>query len=602
MRVSFFSLGLLASLASFAFGEDAIEKRGRTVHFSLKLTWEKGAPDGFEREMIFMNGQFPGPTLNIVEGDDVEFAVTNNLPFGTTIHFHGIEQFGTPWSDGVPGLSQTHIEPGSTFTYKWTATQYGTYWYHGHTQGQLEDGLLGAINIKPLSNTPTPLNLISNDTTALRQMNEAILDPEIVILSDWSHFTSDALHNISIAADIDPLCGDSILINGKGNVNCPGVPFLMSLVPPTIAPLLMGGNLTDKGCLAPTNPLAQTSFPHNLSVIPPGLFYGCNATSTPGAIIEVDPHQGWVSMNFISTASLQEMVVSIDNHPMWLYAVDGRYVEPQKIDAITFSHGSRYSVLIQLSQPAQDYTMRVAGDGLNQKIFGSATFHYIGGKKINTPNPSIDYAGVNTTANVTFLNDLAIVPFPVIRPSQTVDQTYSLLLNRTGAAWQWSLNHNNPFNESLENMTPLLWNPNQLANTGLTITTKNNTWVDLILIASISGGLQPRHPIHKHSNKAFVIGYGNGEFPYSTTAEAMKAMPQNFNLENPAMRDGFYTLPVATTSTWMVVRYYVENPGAFLLHCHINPHLSGGMGVAILDGIDKWPTVPAAYGPGGNGS
>ncbi len=91
MRVSFFSLGLLASLASFAFGEDAIEKRGRTVHFSLKLTWEKGAPDGFEREMIFMNGQFPGPTLNIVEGDDVEFAVTNNLPFGTTIHFHGIE-------------------------------------------------------------------------------------------------------------------------------------------------------------------------------------------------------------------------------------------------------------------------------------------------------------------------------------------------------------------------------------------------------------------------------------------------------------------------------------------------------------------------------
>lgn len=41
--------------------------------------------------MVFINGQFPGPTLSIDEGDDVEFAVTNQLPFGTTIHFHGIE-------------------------------------------------------------------------------------------------------------------------------------------------------------------------------------------------------------------------------------------------------------------------------------------------------------------------------------------------------------------------------------------------------------------------------------------------------------------------------------------------------------------------------
>ncbi|KUJ08107.1 laccase TilA [Mollisia scopiformis] len=594
MRSSFLCLSLLADLATFALGA--------TVVFPVKLTWEKGAPDGFERDMILINGQFPGPALNINEGDNVEFVVTNQLPYGTTIHFHGVEQYNTPWSDGVPGLSQTHIQPGNTFTYKWTATQYGTYWYHGHTQGQLEDGLFGAIHIQPKSGTPTPFTMISNDSNTLRQLNEQVNNPQIVMLSDWSHFTSQELHDVSIAAGIDPLCGDSILINGKGNVNCPGVPFLMSLVPPTITPLLMGQNLTDKGCLPLTNNLAQTSYPHNLSAVPPGVFSGCNATTSAGATIEVDPHNGWVSLNFISTASIQEMVVSIDDHPMWLYAVDGRYVEPQKVDAITFSHGSRYAVMVQLSQPSQNYILRVAGDGLNQKIYGQAVFHYIGGKNINTPHPSINYAGTGTASNVTFLNDLNTVPFPSITPSQTVDQTYLLLLNRTGAAWQWSINDNTPFNDSLEDITPLLWNPNTLANTPLAITTKNNTWVDLILTASISGGLQPRHPIHKHSNKAFIIGYGTGEFPYSTTAEAMKAIPGNFNLENPAYRDGFYTLPIATSSTWMVVRYFVQNPGAFLLHCHINPHLTGGMGIAILDGIDKWPTVPAAYGPGGNGS
>ncbi|KIM92632.1 hypothetical protein OIDMADRAFT_62372 [Oidiodendron maius Zn] len=81
----------------------------------------------------------------------------------------------------------------------------------------------------------------------------------------------------------------------------------------------------------------------------------------------------------------------------------------------------------------------------------------------------------------------------------------------------------------------------------------------------------------------------------------MQYIPQNFNLGNPPYRDGFYTLPISTESTWMAVRYHVKNPGTFLLHCHINPHLTGGMAIAILDGIDAWPTIPAEYGPSGSG-
>lgn len=91
MRSSFLCLSLLASLASFVLGDAANADSHNAVVFPITLTWAKGSPDGFEREMIFMNGQFPGPTLNIQEGDNVEFVVTNKLPYGTTIHFHGIE-------------------------------------------------------------------------------------------------------------------------------------------------------------------------------------------------------------------------------------------------------------------------------------------------------------------------------------------------------------------------------------------------------------------------------------------------------------------------------------------------------------------------------
>jgi hypothetical protein len=36
-------------------------------------------------------------------------------------------------------------------------------------------------------------------------MEDAMGHPELVVLSDWSHFTSEELRNISLAADIDPL-------------------------------------------------------------------------------------------------------------------------------------------------------------------------------------------------------------------------------------------------------------------------------------------------------------------------------------------------------------------------------------------------------------
>jgi len=158
------------------------------------------------------------------------------------------------------------------------------------------------------------------------------------------------------------------------------------------------------------------------------------------------------------------------------------------LQAMTLSHGSRHSVFVQLNKPAKEYTIRVAGDGLNQKVFTSGLLSYIHGSRTVDPKPSINYAGASTSANVRFLDDKSVVPYPPVHPSPTVDQTHKLLLNRTGTAWQWSLNNDSPFNDSLQDMTPLLWDPREI--TDMTITTKNGTWVDLIFVVTNSGGLQ----------------------------------------------------------------------------------------------------------------
>jgi FtsP/CotA-like multicopper oxidase with cupredoxin domain len=61
----------------------------REVKVKVELTWETRSPDGFMRNITLINGQFPGPRLEIDQDDEVFFLVENNMPFDTTIHFHG---------------------------------------------------------------------------------------------------------------------------------------------------------------------------------------------------------------------------------------------------------------------------------------------------------------------------------------------------------------------------------------------------------------------------------------------------------------------------------------------------------------------------------
>ncbi|CAG8900303.1 unnamed protein product [Penicillium egyptiacum] len=55
----------LKAFAAFAATFPVQLAYSKQVNFNLDLTWQKGAPDGNVREMIFMNDQFPGPELRI---------------------------------------------------------------------------------------------------------------------------------------------------------------------------------------------------------------------------------------------------------------------------------------------------------------------------------------------------------------------------------------------------------------------------------------------------------------------------------------------------------------------------------------------------------
>ncbi|SFI25628.1 Multicopper oxidase with three cupredoxin domains (includes cell division protein FtsP and spore coat protein CotA) [Collimonas sp. OK307] len=98
---------------------------------------------GMKANLWGYNGQSPGPTIEVVEGDRVRIFVTNKLPEHTSVHWHG--QRLPNGMDGVTGLTQPGIPPGKTFVYEFVARRAGTFMYHPHADEmvQMAMGMMG---------------------------------------------------------------------------------------------------------------------------------------------------------------------------------------------------------------------------------------------------------------------------------------------------------------------------------------------------------------------------------------------------------------------------------------------------------------------------
>lgn len=109
---------------------------------------------GFHAHLWGYNGQSPGPTIEVVEGDRVRIFVTNKLPEHTSIHWHG--QRLPNGMDGVSGLNQPAIPSGKTFVYEFAAKRPGTFMYHPHgdEMAQMAMGMMGCWITHPKEDNP----------------------------------------------------------------------------------------------------------------------------------------------------------------------------------------------------------------------------------------------------------------------------------------------------------------------------------------------------------------------------------------------------------------------------------------------------------------
>src|SRR3990167_8167958 len=143
---------------------------------------------GYKAHLWGYNGQSPGPTIEVVEGDRVRIFVTNKLPEHTSIHWHG--QRLPNGMDGVAGLNQKAIQPGKTMVYEFVARRPGTFMYHPHADEmtQMAMGMMGSWVTHPKGKHPL-IDEVDRDFVFLLNaydVDPGSYTPKIMTMTDFN--------------------------------------------------------------------------------------------------------------------------------------------------------------------------------------------------------------------------------------------------------------------------------------------------------------------------------------------------------------------------------------------------------------------------------
>nr|QCZ35211.1 laccase 44 [Salvia miltiorrhiza] len=95
-----------------------------------------------------------------------------------------------------------------------------------------------------------------------------------------------------------------------------------------------------------------------------------------------------------------------------------------------------------------------------------------------------------------------------------------------------------------------------------------NTTVEVVFQGA---NLHIEHPIHLHGYSFYVVGSGLGN--YNRIRDLA-----NYNLVDPPLMQ---TIAVPK-SGWTAIRFKANNPGVWYLHCHIERHITWGMGMVFI--------------------
>ncbi|KAG9140779.1 hypothetical protein Leryth_006963 [Lithospermum erythrorhizon] len=517
------------------------------------------------QNVITVNGQFPGPTLEVNNGDTLVINVVNKAQYNVTIHWHGVRQMRTAWADGPEFITQCPIRPGGSYTYRFRIQgQEGTLWWHAHSSW-LRATVYGALVIRPKEGESYPFVKPKRETP--------------ILLGEWWNANPMDVIREATRSGGAPNISDAYTINGQ-----PGDLFNCSTQDTTIVPIGSGETML---------------------------------------------------LRVINAALNQQLFFTVANHKFTVVGADASYVKPFTTSVIMLGPGQTTDVLIKADQPPARYYMAARAYASAQGApFDNTTTTAILEYK-STPCKAKCTSSKPIMPNLPAYNDTNTAsafttsfksPRKVEVPTDIDENlfiTVGLGLQNCppGASNQTCQGPNGTrFTASMNNVSfvlPSNFSLLQAHHKGLpgvftadfpsappvkfdyTGNVSRSLWQPLkgtkvynlkfgsrvqIVLQGTSIFTAENHPIHLHGYDFYIIAEGFGNFdPKKDSAK--------FNLVDPPMRNTA-SLPV---NGWSVIRFVADNPGVWIMHCHLDVHIGWGLAMAFIvdNGVGELQTLEA---------
>ncbi|EKM75117.1 hypothetical protein AGABI1DRAFT_132566 [Agaricus bisporus var. burnettii JB137-S8] len=275
-------------------------------------------------------------------------------------------------------------------------------------------------------------------------------------------------------------------------------------------------------------------------------------------------------LRLVSMSCDPSFVFSIDSHDLIIIEVDGTVVLPHKVDTIEMFNGQRYSAVLEAKQRPDNYWIRArpsSGHGNLSSTFeggvNSAILRYKGARCAEPKSRQQEKQELLVEADLHPLFD----PVAPGRPTPDgADVTFNLSLTFDVEKFRFYIDNKTFVQPDVPVLLQILSgarSAHDLLPEGSVYTVERGKTVQINMPSGLKGG---PHPFHLHGN------------PFSVVRSADTG---NFNFLNPPKRD---VVSIGSAEgDFVSIRFRTDNPGPWILRCHIDFHLDIGLAIVFAE-------------------
>ncbi|KAH8649787.1 putative extracellular dihydrogeodin oxidase/laccase [Xylariales sp. PMI_506] len=303
-----------------------------------------------------------------------------------------------------------------------------------------------------------------------------------------------------------------------------------------------------------------------------GLINGTNVYGDSGSRFETTFTAGTrYRIRLVNAGADTNFKFTIDNHTMEVIAADFVPIVPYTTDIVSISMGQRYDIIVTANATSDNYWMRaIVQTTCSENANPDNVMGIVRYDSTSTDDPTSSAWASAATDDCDDEDLSLLVPYVAIAASDTAtvedDFSVQITVGSNGVLWEMGTSS---FVNQWDYPTALQayeGNDTWAAEQEVYAFADADEWVYFVIQTT---NTQP-HPMHLHGHDFWILGQGTGTYD-STTAD--------LSFTNPPRRD-VVQLPGAG---YVVIAFKTDNPGAWLMHCHIAWHTSEGLAIQILE-------------------